>query len=72
MAQNKRPAPKKANPSSEEKDEALTQKLCDLAIELVEQEDSASMSDSLKQKEGEFHKLIKKSLFQKSGCARFE
>ncbi len=65
MQKNKRPAPRKSSESAESKEDALTQMLCDLAIELVEQEDSESMSDSLKQKEIDFQKIIKKSLQQK-------
>ncbi len=41
------------------------QLLCDLALELVEQEDSDKMSDVLRQKEIDFHKLIRKTLHQK-------
>lgn len=48
------------------------QKLCDLALELVEQEDSASASDSLRQKEGDFHKLVKKCLYQKKDDILYE
>lgn len=65
MPKNKRPVPRKSSASPEDKEDALTQKLCDLAIDLVEQEDSETMSASLKQAENDFHKLIKKCLYQK-------
>ena len=63
MAKNKRPVPRKETP--EDKDDVVKQLLCDLALELVEQEDSASMSAVLRQKELDFHKLITKTLHQK-------
>ncbi|MGZ3238219.1 MAG: DUF2863 family protein [Burkholderiaceae bacterium] len=72
MPKNKRPVPKKSNPSPEEKDDAVTQLLCDLAIDLVEQEDGESMRDELKQKEGEFNKLIRKALNQKKDDVLYE
>jgi len=72
MPKNKRPVSKKSNPSPEEKDEAITQLLCDLAIELVEQEDSESMGDVLKEKESEFHKIIRKALNQKKDDILYE
>ena len=65
MPKNKRPVPRKSSASPEDKEDALTQKLCDLAIDLVEQEDSETMSASLKQAGNDFHKLIKKCLYQK-------
>ncbi|HEY8100529.1 MAG TPA: DUF2863 family protein [Burkholderiaceae bacterium] len=72
MPKNKRPVPKKSNPSPEEKDDAVTQLLCDLAIDLVEQEDGESMRDELKQRESEFHKLIRKALNQKKDDILYE
>lgn len=72
MPKNKRPAPKKSSPSPEEKDNAVTQLLCDLAIDLVEQEDHASMQDALQQKEHEFRKLVKKALNQKKDDVLYE
>ena len=64
MAKNKRPPPRK--PSPEDKDEVITQLLCDLALDLAEQEDSddAKQSDMLRQKETDFQKLIRKTLHQ--------
>jgi len=43
----------------------LTQKLCDLALDLAEQEDSETMSDALRQRDSDFGKLVKKTLYQK-------
>lgn len=76
MPKNKRPPPRKSSEKSTEstegKQDTLTQKLCDLAIDLVEQEDSESMSDLLKEKESELHKIIKKSLYQKKDEVLYE
>lgn len=72
MLKNKRPASVKPKESSEEKYDALIQSLCDLAIELVEQGDSGTMSDALKQKESDFRKIIKKSLLQKKDEVLYE
>lgn len=72
MPKNKRPVPKKTNPSPEEKDDAVTQLLCDLVIDIVEQEDGESMRDELKQKESEFNKLVRKSLNQKKDDILYE
>ena len=64
MAKNKRPPPRK--PSPEDKDEVITQLLCDLALDLFEQEDSDEAGNSavLRQKDTDFHKLIRKTLHQ--------
>jgi hypothetical protein len=72
MPKNKRPPPRKSVDSPEEKEDALTQKLCDLAIDLVEQEDSESMTDSLKQAENDFQKIIRKCLYQKKDDVLYE
>lgn len=65
MAKNKKPAPRKSSGSAEDIADTLTQNLCDLAIDLVEQEDSDTMTEALKQKEIDFQKLIRKLLNQK-------
>ncbi|HXA47306.1 MAG TPA: DUF2863 family protein, partial [Burkholderiaceae bacterium] len=62
----------KSSNSSPEKDDELTQKLCDLALDLAEQEDSDEMSDALRQQESEFNKLIKRSIFQKKDELLYE
>lgn len=72
MPKNKRPVPRKSTPTPEDLDDAVTQTLCDLAIAIVEQEDSDSMSDALKEKEREFHKVIKKALQQKKDDVLYE
>jgi len=72
MPKNKRPVPRKIAPSPEEKDDALTQSLCNMALELVEQEDGESMADALKQKAIDFDKLIKKCLNQKKDDILYE
>ena len=72
MPKNKRPVPRKSAASPEELDDAVTQILSELAIAIVEQEDSESMSDALKEKEREFHKIIKKCLQQKKDDILYE
>jgi hypothetical protein len=72
MPKNKRPTPRKSVASPEEQEDALTQKLCELAIDLAEQEDSESMTDSLKEKESDFQKIIKKCLYQKKDDILYE
>ncbi|MFT5644612.1 MAG: hypothetical protein ACI83P_002171 [Janthinobacterium sp.] len=68
MPKNKRPIPRKAHEMAQDKDDLVAQSLADLALDLVEQEDSetsATMSAQLGQKEIDFHKLIRKTLNQK-------
>lgn len=65
MPKNKRPVPRKASNTPEDKDEAVTQSLCDLALELSEQEDSETNSAELRQKAIDFQRLIRKNLNQK-------
>jgi hypothetical protein len=72
MPKPKRPPKKKSAAPPEDKADILAQKLCDLAIELVEQEDSESMADSLKQTKSEFHKIIRKSIYQKKDLILLE
>ena len=72
MPKNKRPTPRKSAASPEARDDALIQQLCDLSIDLVEQEDSESMSDALKQQESDIYKIIKKSLQQKKDDVLYE
>jgi hypothetical protein len=80
MPKNKRPAPRKSAPSPEEKEDALIQQLCDLAITLVEQEGSEEEGD---EKEGdekvsdapaqaELHKIIRKCLNRKQDDILYE
>ncbi len=76
MSKNKRPSPKKSSEKSAEpdeaKDDALIQRLCDLAIDLVEQEDGESMSGTLQQQDNDFRKLIRKCLHQKKDAVLYE
>ncbi|MEO6921268.1 MAG: hypothetical protein ABI171_19970 [Collimonas sp.] len=69
MPKNKRPVPRKSSVSPEDKDEAITQQLCDLAIDLAEQDseeaEGVAVGEALKQAGIEFHKIVKKSLQQK-------
>ena len=68
MPKNKRPVPRKSSETAQDKDDLVAQSLADLALELAEQEDSdtsAAMGAQLRQKEIDFHKLIKKTLQQK-------
>ena len=68
MPKNKRPIPRKSSETAQDKDDLVAQLLADLALDLAEQEDgatSAAMSAQLRQKEIDFHKLIRKTLNQK-------
>jgi hypothetical protein len=68
MPKNKRPIPRKAHETAQDNDDQSAQLLADLALDLAEQEDSetsATMSAQLRQKEIDFHKLIRKTLHQK-------
>jgi hypothetical protein len=72
MPKSKRPTLRKSSNAPKEKEDALMQTLCDLALDLAEQEDSESMSDALRQKESEFNKLVKRSIFQKKDEILYE
>lgn len=72
MSKTKRAPGKKSGAPPEDKAEILAQKLCDLAIEITEREDRELVSDSLKQAESDFHKLIRKSLYQKKDVVLYE
>jgi hypothetical protein len=56
--------PRKTADTPELKDELLTRNLCELALELAEQEDPDTMSELLRQREATFHKLVRKLLNQ--------
>jgi hypothetical protein len=64
MPKNKRPVPRKSADTPELKDELLTRNLCELALELAEQEERDTMSELLRQRESTFHKLVRKLLNQ--------
>ena len=64
MQKNKRPANRKPADTPELKDELLTRNLCELALELAEQEDPDTMSELLRQRATTFHKLVRKLLNQ--------
>ncbi|MGB9988128.1 hypothetical protein [Pseudoduganella rhizocola] len=64
MPKNKRPVPRKSATPPEEKEEALSQALCSLALELAEQEDSEEPGSSLQDKEPEFQRQIRRYLNQ--------
>ncbi|MDC8758595.1 DUF2863 family protein [Janthinobacterium fluminis] len=72
MPKNKRPVPRKSSDTAEDKDEAVTQSLCDLALDLAEQEDSDSQSALLQQKDVELQRLIRKNLNQKKDEVLYE
>ncbi|MEN3367829.1 MAG: hypothetical protein V7606_5103 [Burkholderiales bacterium] len=72
MAKTKQPAKKKSSGSAEDRDDVLAQKLCDLALDLIEREDYETLPDELKQKETDFRKIIRKSLHQKKDELLFE
>ncbi|MBA5606481.1 DUF2863 family protein [Duganella sp. FT3S] len=64
MSKNKRPVSRKPADTPELKDELLTRNLCELALELAEQEDPDTMSELLRQRATTFHKLVRKLLNQ--------
>lgn len=64
MPKNKRPVPRKSADTPEIKDELQTRNLCELALELAEQEDPDTMSELLRQRAATFHKLVRKLLNQ--------
>ena len=83
MPKNKRPVPRKASESNklnqpsawaDDKDEIQTQALCDLAIVLVEQDDSedAAEIEARRQSHADLHKVIRKSLQQKKDEILYE
>jgi hypothetical protein len=75
MPKNKRPAPRKSAPSPEEKEDALIQQLCDLAITLVEQEGGEEEGDAEKSDapaQAELHKIIRKCLNRKQDDILYE
>lgn len=65
MPKSKRPAPKKSVESPEEHDDALARNLSKLSLELMEEDDGVSMTDALKKKKSDFHRIIRKCLQQK-------
>lgn len=66
MPKNKRPTPRKSAASPEEKDDAVVQQLCDLAITLVEREDDEDDAQA------ELHKIIRKCLNRKQDDVLYE
>lgn len=72
MPKNKRPAPRKSATSTVDNDDELTQKLCDLALDLAEREDDEALSDELRQKQSELNKLVKRYIFQKKDDVLYE
>ena len=69
MPKNKRPTPRKSAASPEEKDDAVVQQLCDLAITLVEREDE---DDDAVAAQAELHKIIRKCLNRKQDDVLYE
>lgn len=76
MPKNKRPAPRKANVTPEDKDEASSKLLADLALELAEREDGdlpgVVLTEQLRLKEIDFQRLIRKALNQKKDDVLYE
>lgn len=64
MSKNKKTAPKKPVELPEEHDDALTRSLVTLATEVTGLRDSVSMKDTLKHKQGDLLKAIRKCLQQ--------
>jgi hypothetical protein len=72
MKKSKRPVSKKSVDSPENQEEALTQNLYGLALDLSTRKESASKPGELKAKTDEFQKLIRKCLYQKKDNALYE
>ncbi|HWZ47160.1 MAG TPA: DUF2863 family protein [Herbaspirillum sp.] len=76
MPQNKRPVPRKSTPSPEEKEDALIQQLCDLAITLAEREeddaDVDTVTDAAFPAQIELNKIIRKCLHRKQDDILYE
>lgn len=64
MPTNKRPAPRKPSNGTEQKDEQALRELCQLALNLSEQEDRANMGTVLRDQEEDFKRLVRKLLNQ--------
>ena len=64
MPKNKRPTPRKAVDTPELKDEQTLRELCQLALNLSEQEDRDSMGQVLRDQEQDFQRLVRKLLNQ--------
>jgi hypothetical protein len=79
MPKNKRPTPRKSAPSQEEKEAALIQQLCDLALALAEQEveEMEEEGESADQPgtaatQAELHKIVRKCLHRKEDDILYE
>jgi len=70
MPKNKPPVSRKTVPTPEERNEAVTKALADLALDLAEREDGDS--DELRLKEVELQRLIRKALNQKKDEVLYE
>jgi hypothetical protein len=70
MPKNKRPTPKKSAPSPEEKEDALIQQICDLALTLAEQEEEDR--DNAAATQAELHKIVRKCLHRKEDDILYE
>lgn len=64
MPKNKRPAARKPANTTELKDEQSLRELCQLALNLSEQEDRDSMGEVLRDQEQDFQRLVRKLLNQ--------
>lgn len=75
MQKNKRHASAKTAKSAESPDaqeDVLVQALHDLAIDLAAHDDGSPMKEPLKEKKNDFHRIIRKCLFQKKDDALYE
>jgi hypothetical protein len=61
MPKNKKPVPRQSTIEHDEQ-EAQVAALSTLALELAEQEDSDTLGDALRQKEADFHRLVRRHL----------
>jgi hypothetical protein len=72
MSRSKRPTPRKAVESPEAQEDALTQRLYELAIDLSDRDGSVPVTGPSNEKEDEFRKIIRKCLNKKHDDILYE
>jgi Protein of unknown function (DUF2863) len=72
MKKQKRPGPAKSIAQADGQDDAVAQNLVELALDLTELDEYASLPDELKKKKSDFQKIIKKCLQQKKDAVLAE
>ncbi|MES2742669.1 MAG: hypothetical protein V4754_17230 [Pseudomonadota bacterium] len=72
MPKSQRPVPRKSPATPEDKDHALTQSLCQLALEVAEQEDGETLGAALGEQAQQLQKLVRKLLHQNKDTVLYE